>query len=732
MSKKGLELLSPAGSPDIARAVINAGADAIYFGGELFGARAYATNFNRKEGADIIRYGHLHGVKSYLTINTLLKNTEMERKLYDYARAYYEAGVDAILVQDPGVFDLLREHFPGLALHASTQMTVANIYGARLLQEEGFQRVVLSREISIDEMARIHQACPVELEAFVHGALCVCYSGQCYMSSMFGGRSGNRGRCAQPCRLPYTVLDDCGRRLPARGPYLLSMKDLCGVRDIPALDAAGVCSLKIEGRMKQMSYALGVVRVYRAMIDRYLERGAEDFHVDDKTIERLLDLGNRKGFTSVWLHENNAADMITYTEASHQHRISQVEPAPEKKYLLDGRLTLQEGRPMSLQAKIRGSASSCRLTGDLLEPAEKRAAREDSVLAKFLQLGDTAFIPGDFRLEIIGSPFVPVASLKRLRRQMTGLLTDQLLAEKMGCPPAEGLGKREARPLHEITGPGENPVCRKGSLSASLTEVCQLKYLLQRPEIAAVYCPLELLLAMEAGAYRKIREETSAAGQKLYLAMPPVFRAQSEAWLERLLVGDALASADGFLVSSLDALGYLKEKGIEADRIILGERLYSMNHRAVALARSRGYRKLTAPVELNRAELSHRDNRGGIIPVYGHLPLMITTNCLYKDLMGCDHRPHSLFLEDRKGRLMPVLNHCASCYNLIYNQLPTMLLDQIPDLAAMGFQEFRLDFTRESPDEMDQIIGLACRSMRGETVAWQGAYTRGHYHRGVE
>ena len=732
MSEKGLELLSPAGSPQIARAVINAGANAIYFGGDRFGARAYAANFSAKEGEEIIRYGHLHGVKSYLTINTLLKNTEVERSLYDYAKAYYEAGVDGILVQDLGVFGLLKDSFPGLGLHASTQMTVSNIYGARFLQEQGFERLVVSREVSIAEMARIHESCQADLEAFVHGALCVCYSGQCYMSSMFGGRSGNRGRCAQPCRLPYTLLGDDGKRMPLAGPYVLSMKDLCGLEDIPALDAAGVYSLKIEGRMKQMSYALGVVRVYRSMIDQYLEKGAKNYRVDPKTVERLLDLGNRKGFTNVWLHENNSADMLTYTEPSHQHKINQVEEEEEKKYLLDGELILEEGKVLYLQANVRGHAVSCQLVGEELATAGRQAAEEASVAGKFLQLGGTCFMPGDFTVKVIGRPFVPVSVLKKLRRRMQGELEEGLIAEQMGQDFTRAQLQRRARPFLPLPKPARSDGGGQKFLSASVMDRKQLDQLIGNQEISAIYCPAELILGMSEESCERMRIQVRESGQKFYLSMPQIFRMQSESWIEGLLSDRAAAWIDGFMVSSLDALGYLRERGIDADKIIFDYRLYTMNNRALARARSWGCHHLTAPVELNRAELMHRDNEDGIICVYGHLPLMITANCLVKDSMGCDHRAHHLSLEDRKGVRMRVLNRCDSCYNLIYNHLPTMLLDQIPELASFGFREFRLDFSTESPDQMRKIIAFACRSVRGDRLVWKKDYTRGHYRRGVE
>ena len=271
MNRDRLELLSPAGNIDIFKNVINAGADAVYFGGDMFGARAYAQNFSMEEGAEAISYAHMYGRKAFLTVNTLLKNVEIERKLYDYIKAYYEAGLDAVIVQDLGVLEFVKNYFPNLAIHASTQMTITNAAGAKWIADAGATRVVTSREISLAEIAKIREATDIEIETFVHGALCVCYSGQCLMSSMLGGRSGNRGRCAQPCRLPYQLYDDGGKQIKMPGEFLLSPKDLCGLADVAAMADAGVYSFKIEGRMKQISYATGVVSLYRKYMDAYLE-----------------------------------------------------------------------------------------------------------------------------------------------------------------------------------------------------------------------------------------------------------------------------------------------------------------------------------------------------------------------------------------------------------------------------------------------------------------------------
>lgn len=304
------EILAPAGTYECFRAAVNAGADAVYLGGSMFGARAFAENFDEDELLKAIKTAHLYGRKVYLTVNTLLRNVELV-KLTDYIRPYYEAGLDAVIVQDYGVFSVLRDNFPGLALHASTQMTITGRYGAKLLKDMGADRVVTARELSAAEIKDIHDNVDVEIESFVHGALCYCYSGQCLLSSMIGGRSGNRGRCAQPCRLLYSI--DGGN--PS---YLLSPKDMCTIESVPDILEAGVYSLKIEGRMKSPEYVAGVTAAYRKYVDMYLERGREGFHVDKNDIKNLMDLYNRGGFCKGYYYAHNDKNMMTFDRPNHR------------------------------------------------------------------------------------------------------------------------------------------------------------------------------------------------------------------------------------------------------------------------------------------------------------------------------------------------------------------------------------------------------------------------------
>ncbi len=316
---KKVEVLAPAGSYDIFTAVIAAGADAVYLGGDMFGARAFAGNFDKDELIRALDYAHIRGKKIYMTVNTLLKENELGNMLVDYIVPFYEAGLDAAIVQDMGVFKTLRENFPELALHASTQMTVTGSYGASILEKMGASRVVTARELNFDEIRSIREKCSIEIESFVHGALCYCYSGQCLLSSMNGQRSGNRGRCAQACRLPYDVynIGSADRVNDKNSLYALSPKDMCALDILPQIIGAGVNSLKIEGRMKNVTYAAGVTALYRKYTDMYLERGAGGYHVDRQDIMDLVDIYNRGEFTSGYYNHSKGREMMSVQRPNH-------------------------------------------------------------------------------------------------------------------------------------------------------------------------------------------------------------------------------------------------------------------------------------------------------------------------------------------------------------------------------------------------------------------------------
>ena len=317
-SIKNVEVLAPAGSLEICKAVINAGADAVYLGGDMFGARAYAGNLDKNDMFEALDYAHRLKRHIYLTVNTLLKQNEIDGQLIDYIAPYYERGLDAVIVQDLGVMRLIRQNFPDMDIHASTQMTQTGVFGSGLLYNAGAKRIVTSREMTLGEIEELHKAYPdMEIESFVHGAMCYCYSGQCLMSSFNGGRSGNRGRCAQPCRLPYKVYDGQDMINNAHDKYALSPKDMCALKILPDIIDAGVYSLKIEGRMKNVTYAAYVTSVYRKYVDMYVTCGRRDYHVSDDDVQALCDIYNRGAFTTGFYNSTKGRDMLALTRPNH-------------------------------------------------------------------------------------------------------------------------------------------------------------------------------------------------------------------------------------------------------------------------------------------------------------------------------------------------------------------------------------------------------------------------------
>ena len=377
---KKVELLAPAGSYEAFLGAIHAGADAVYLGGHKFGARAYADNFSEEEVCSAIRYAHLYDRKVYLTLNTLIKNYEMQ-ELYDYLSPYYNAGLDGVIIQDLGVFSFVKKHFPGMELHVSTQMTITGVHGAKLLKELGAVRIVPARELSLDEIRTIKEQVDIEIETFIHGAMCYCYSGQCLFSSLLGGRSGNRGRCAQPCRLPYqTVIDgevSCVQ-------YPLSLKDMCTIQMIPRLIEVGIDSFKIEGRMKKPEYAAGVTALYRKYIDKYYANPKAEFSVSEKDFAQLKTLYMRSDLQDGYYDRHNGAEMITPHKPSYvgcddallaEVRTSYI----EKKVQLPitGVVMLKEGLPARLT--VRRHDTEVGVTGNIVEAAQKQPLDEASV-----------------------------------------------------------------------------------------------------------------------------------------------------------------------------------------------------------------------------------------------------------------------------------------------------------------------------------------------------------------
>lgn len=753
MKKNQLELLAPAGSYDIFRAVLNAGADAVYVGGGQFGARAYANNFSEEELLRAIDEAHIHGKQLYLTVNTLLKEEELEAQLYDYLRPYYEQGLDAVIVQDMGAFQFIREYFPKMDIHTSTQMTICNRYGAEMMKELGATRVVTAREMSFAEIKDIADHVDIEIESFVHGALCYCYSGQCLLSSMLGGRSGNRGRCAQPCRLPYEVYD-AKRKKIACEPFVLSPKDLCTIEDIPKLAESGIFSFKIEGRMKQAEYAAGVVSVYRRYIDRYFEYGAKDYHVSKEDMQKLYDFGNRSGFTKGYYEKHNGKDMITFQKPNHakgnealQEKVREEFCRGEIKEKINGNLILSQDSSAILDVTLGDLRyTAC---GDVVQPALKQPLSMEKVRENMEKTGNTPFEFENLTIAMRDAIFLPMKSLNQLRRDalegLEKLCVEQFRrettvdTENMQClKKAEGFRRTsvEQADCAGIKAQESKAGTSEKYLSALAEQRCQLQPLLESELVSDIY--------LDQGCYRRkdlweeVKEDAAkihAAGKKAYYVFPSVFRKNtSDFYLESLKKLNS-CSVNGVVVKSLDAVWFV-HRYLPQMPMILDQGLYTYNHRAQEILREFCPIRMTAPYELNRGELKKRDNTDSEVVLYGYLPLMTSAQCVHANTGKCDMTSVVTYLKDRYGKFFPVKNNCMECYNTIYNTTPLMLFGYGKELQKADFSSFRLIFTVESEEEVRQILAIYetvfYEGRKNLADVFQGEYTNGHYKRGVE
>ena len=603
MEKQGrAELLAPAGSPESFYGAVHAGADAVYLAGSRFGARAYAENFTTEELVKCIRYGHLLGRKIYLTVNTLLKENEMG-ELYDYLRPFYEEGLDAVIVQDPGVLRLVRDSFPGLKIHASTQMTLCGSHGVLLLKDMGAGRVVPARELSLEEIRLLKERTPeMEVECFIHGAMCYCYSGQCLFSSILGGRSGNRGRCAQPCRLPYTVYAEGTKKLQG---YPLSLKDMCTIEHIPRLAEAGIDSFKIEGRMKKPEYAAGVTELYRRYMDRYYElrerkgskEAAESYYVEKGDLKRLRSLYIRSEIQDGYYFKHNGEDMVTMDSPAYSGSDEELLAQIREKYIASPlklpvlvMADLQAGKPAEVTLRLAGTAGpgsiSYTVSGDVVGEARKRPVTEEDVVSRLGRLGDSAFYAQELQVSVGDGCFYPLGQINELRREAVAGLEERLLAARGydgmragTCPEGQNKSRAEAAA-------DECPVAA-GSRESS-PRAAEVKKTGRRTDRGSGYAVLvRTLRQLEAVADwmaenpgRGIRrvyidgdlmaqewERTSFLSRRLressavYGALPYILRTSDEGYLEEIYrrAGES-GLIEGFLARSMDGLGFLTKK----------------------------------------------------------------------------------------------------------------------------------------------------------------------------
>ena len=693
-----IELLSPAGSMDSLRAAVQNGADAVYLGYGEFNARRNAKNFTVEELQEAISYCHVRGVQVHLTLNILVSDREM-RQAAEVIRTAAGLGIDAFIVQDLGMVQLCKQIAPSVPIHASTQMSIHSLEGVLQAAELGCTRVVLARELPREEIAFICKNSPVEIEVFAHGALCMCYSGQCWLSSVIGRRSGNRGQCAQPCRLPYGY----GRFEETR--YPLSLKDSCLLEYLHELRRMGVRSLKIEGRMKRPEYVAIVTRIYRAVLD-----GKE---VTREDLAQLEEIFSRQGFTQGYYLNNKGAHMF----GVHQD-------TPEDKELLAAaRATYERGEnprvPVKFYAIIRAGEESqlavedeqghvCKTKGPIPETARSKELTEKELADRLGKTGGTPYYCTNVRAAIGPGLMLPASAINAMRRDVLDRLT--AIRGRVDVPQMGAYSR-----LAAYDGiPGE------AKLTVAVRTFEQITPKLLRMAPTVLYVPLQELLA-----HPELRDMV-AVDTELTAVLPRVISDS-----ERAKWATALEHVRGMgvrhvLTGNLGQIRLAKQKGfgIRGD---FGLNIY--NSHAMHYLRQQGIESQMASFEMTLPQLRDLSKAVPVeVLVYGRLPLMLMENCVIKNRTGSCSCETPTRLIDRMGEEFPILKDPGTCRNVLYNGKKLYILDKLGSLRGMGLWAHRLNFTTENPGEVDAILS----QYEGRAEFDPGTCTRGLYTRGVE
>ena len=693
-----LELLSPAGSSDALHAAVCNGADAVYLGVDSFNARRGARNFTLDELPEVVRYCHVRGVAVHLTLNTLVTDREMPSAA-EYIAAAARAGVDAFIVQDLGIVSLCRQIAPKIALHASTQMSLHSLEGVREAAELGLSRVVLARELPRDAIAFICCNSPIEIEVFVHGALCMSCSGQCYMSSVIGRRSGNRGQCAQPCRLPYGY-DRFEEKYP------LSLRDNCLIRYLDELDRMGVASIKIEGRMKRPEYVATVTGIYRSALD-----GAG---VGREQMEALRAAFSRQGFTQGY-----------YEGAPGRQMFGTRLPEQENKALLQSaRATYESIEPQRVPVQFYAIATRgqnlmlavqdddgniCKAQGQPPEEAQRRAVTPEELAARLSKTGGTPFVCRSVRSVVDPGLSIPAAELNRLRREVLAHLSavrGRRAAPEIGAyhEPSKFFGQK-AQP----------------ALTVSVLKAAQITPQMLRLHPAMIYVPLSEV-SEQSDLFRRLAKE-----QELAVTLPRVIRDDETRGVLDALENAASLGIRRVLIGNLGHLPLVLSRGMEpaAD---FGMNVF--NSRAMETLRHLGFVSCTASFELSLPQL--RDISKPLpteMIVYGRLPLMLTENCIIKNRTGaCTCHAGPVKLVDRMGEEFRVVRDCGTCRSVVLNGKKLYLLDKKENVRRIGLWALRLSFTTENTGEVNSVLSAWTQGASFDP----GACTRGLYLRGVE
>ena len=697
------ELLAPAGSPEALMAAVQAGADAVYLGLGPFNARRNAKNFTPETLPDQVAYCHQRGTKVYLTLNTLVTDRELPQAAETAAQAA-RAGVDAILVQDLGVARLLRETCPDVALHASTQMTVHDLDGVKACADLGMTRVVLSRELSASAIRRICEQSPVEVEVFAHGALCMCYSGQCWLSAVLGGRSGNRGLCAQPCRLAFRWPGDKGESRP------LSLKDLSLVRQLRELEEMGVACLKIEGRMKRPEYVWVVTSVYAAALREGREPTAEE-------VRRLEAAFSRQGFTQGYYNDRKGPAMFGWRKEGTKDPEDLFREARQTYGRGEHRLT-----PVTFAARVKAeqpvtltvrddAGHTADAAGEPPQQAVNRPVTAEQIANQLKKTGGTVYRTEDVSVETEDGLALPLSAVNALRREALAKL-DQA---RTAVPPRRVL---PYVPPNTVKNPGEPP-----AFSLSFRRWSQVSPACLDQGPALVWLPAE-----EYAAHGAEIKETIAAWPDIRFGVtfPRVSWDRERPALEEALSAARKAGATEALLGHIGQLPLARQYGL-TPRGDFG--LGWLNSLTGAELARLGFASATASFEARLSQVRDLDKALDLeLLVYGRLPLMLTENCILKNRgKGCHCHEGPQVLRDRKGEEFPV-EQAWGCRNELFNAKVLWLADKAPDWQRIGARYARLSFLEEDRAACAGVFE-AYRTGRGEAP---GAFTRGLYYRGVE
>ncbi len=694
-----MELLAPAGSMEALRAAVCNGADAVYLGADTFNARMNARNFSAADLQEAVVYCHVRGVKVHLTLNTLVLDREMPRAA-ELIRLAASCGVDAFIVQDLGVVSLCRQLAPDVPIHASTQMSIHSLEGVMEAAALGCSRVVLARELPAEEIAHICKKSPVEIEVFVHGALCMCYSGQCYLSSVIGRRSGNRGQCAQPCRLPYGY----GRFESTR--YPLSLKDNCLVGELDELRRMGVASIKIEGRMKRPEYVAIVTRAYRTVLN-----GGKLMPSDLQELETAF---SRQGFTDGYFRGQTGSDMFGRRQ----------EGEDTADLFASARATYEQGEPQRIGVRFyamirRGEPAQlavedpdgnlCRTRGPVPEQAVYRSLTPQDLEQQLKKTGGTPYLCTAVRSSLDPDLMLPASAINAMRRDVIAELT----AKRGRAAPAR-LNAYDEPPRYD-------GIAGEPQLTIAVRTAGQITSRMLSMKPTVLYVPLSEL-AEHPDLPQRVSVETQLAA-----ILPRVIWSGELAPVARQLRTVYEMGVRQVLAGNLGQLHIARAAGF-AVRGDFG--LNIVNSRAMRYLREQGLDSQLLSFELTLPQI--RDISKAVpaeLLIYGRLPLMLMENCVMKNRTGiCACQTGTVRLVDRVGEEFPIVKDPGTCRNVLLNGKKLYLLDKKDALRGMGLWALRLQFTTENPGEIDKVL----MDYQGRAVFDAGSYTRGLYSRGVE